>query len=82
MIFDYMGNLKDKIRKQNRSKCIGTEKKLVVARGVGLWGLGEKGEKIKQRKGALTEQSGGCTAQHRECRQLSCSDCAWRQVGT
>ena len=43
--------------------------RLVVARGVGVGGLGEKGEGIKKHKLVVTEQSWGGEVQRREYRR-------------
>ena len=62
-----MWNLKNKIDKQAKLKqTIDTENRLMVARGEGVGGLGEKGEGIKKSKLVVTEQTQGCKVQHRE----------------
>ena len=57
--FIYMWNLKNKVNKWNRNTLIDTEDKLIVARWEGIWGLGEKGEGIKEYKLAITNSPGG-----------------------
>ena len=46
-----------------------TENRLMVARGEGVGGLGEKGEGIKKSKLVVTEQTQGCKVQHKEYNQ-------------
>ena len=43
------------MNKQNRNRLIVTENRLMVARGEGIWGLGEPGDGIKTYKLVVTE---------------------------
>lgn len=43
------------MNKQHRNRVIDTENTLMVVRGEGNWGLGEKGECIKSHKWVVTE---------------------------
>ena len=57
---------KTQTTKQKRNRLINTENTLTVARQQGGWGMGEKGDRIKKYKLAVTEQSLGHKIQHRE----------------
>ena len=46
------------MKKQNRNRLIGTENRLMVARGEGVGGLGGKGEGIEKYRLAVTNCRG------------------------
>ena len=64
-----MWNLKNNINKQDRNRFIDTKNRLMVVRGEGTGGLGEKGEGIEQYKLVVTKQSWECKVQHKEYSQ-------------
>ena len=45
-----MWNLTNKTKKQNRNRFIDKENRLTAVSGAGVWGLGQKGEGIKQKE--------------------------------
>ena len=53
--FTYMWNLKNNINKQNTNRLIDPEKRLMVTRGEGRGGQGEKAEWIKKYKSVVME---------------------------
>ena len=61
-----MWNLQNKINEENGNRLIGTESRLVVARGEGVMGQGDKGEGMEKHRLAVTEQPCRCEVQRRE----------------
>ena len=55
--------------RQNRTRLIDRENRLMVARGEGLWKLGEKGEGVEKYRMVVTEWPWRCQVQHREYSQ-------------
>ena len=72
--FTYMWNLKTNTNeqtKENKTKIIDTENKMVFARGEWWWGEGETGEEGQevQTSNYKINKSRGCNVQHSDCSQ-------------